>query len=292
MTPETAAVVLALLCAAAYGASDFIGGVVSRRSSAWPVAFVVQSASAASLLLAAPFVPSTAGANDLAWGVAAGLGSGVGVSFLFRGFAAGRMSVVAPLSGVGAAVLPVLTGLALGERFGLLVLLGLVVAIPGIWLVSAGEDAPGEPHPDSGPARQSPVDNGVLDGLLAGVGFAVTFIGLGQVSEGAGLWPLVATQLSSMMTVPLLALAFAVRVFPVPRSALRAWYAGPFSAAAGLAFYLATTQGLLSVAAVLASLYPAVTILLAVLLLRERIGRGQVVGLLLCGVCVTLVTAG
>lgn len=283
------ALLFALVCAAAYGTSDFIGGVVSRRTSAWPVAFVVQAASAVTLLVFAPWVASTAGPADLAWGVAAGLGSGVGVSFLFRGFAAGRMSVVAPLSGLGAAVLPALTGLALGERFGPLVLLGMLVAIPAIWLVSAGEDAPGEP---SGRAARSPVDNGVMDGLLAGVGFALTFIGLGQVSEGAGLWPLVGTQLSSTLTVPLLALLFGVKVFPLPRRALHAWYAGPFAALAGLAFYLATTQGLLSVAAVLASLYPAATILLAVVLLREHIGRGQVIGLVLCGICVALVTAG
>ncbi len=283
------ALLFALLCAASYGTSDFIGGVVSRRTSAWPVAFVVQASSAVTLLVFAPWVASTADLSDLAWGVAAGVGSGMGVSFLFRGFAAGRMSVVAPLSGVGAAVIPAATGVALGERFGILVMLGLVVALPGIWLVSAGEDAPGEPH---GAAPRSPVDNGVMDGLLAGVGFALTFIGLGQVSEGAGLWPLVTTQVSSAATVPLLALLLGVRVFPLPRGALRAWYAGPFSALAGLSFYLATTQGLLSVAAVLASLYPAMTIVLAIVLLRERIGRGQVLGLLLCGVCVALVTAG
>lgn len=283
--------VLALVCAAAYGTSDFIGGVVSRRTAAWPVAFVVQGASAVSLLLVAPWVTSAATGSDFAWAVAAGVGSGVGISFLFRGFAAGRMSVVAPLSGVGAAVLPVFFGVAIGERFGLLVLLGLVVAVPGIWLVSSGEDAPGEPH-DEARAPRSPVDNGVMDGLLAGVGFAGTFIGLSQVSEGAGLWPLALTQVTSTLTVPVLAVAFGVRVFPLARGALRAWYAGPFGAVAGLAFYLATSQGLLAVAAVLASLYPAMTILLAVVLLGERIGRAQVVGLLLCGTSIALVAAG
>lgn len=285
------ALLLALVCAAAYGTSDFIGGVVSRRTAAWPVAFVVQGASALSLLLVAPFVASTATGSDFAWAVVAGLGSGVGISFLFRGFAAGRMSVVAPLSGVGAAVLPVLFGVATGERFGLLVLLGLVVAVPGIWLVSSGEDAPGEPH-DGASAPRSSADNGVMDGLLAGVGFAGTFIGLSQVSEGAGLWPLLTTQTTSALVVPVLAAILGVRVFPLARGSLRAWYAGPFSAVAGLSFYLASSQGLLAVAAVLASLYPAVTILLAVVLLGERIGRSQVVGLLLCGGCIALVAAG
>lgn len=283
------ALLLALTAAAAYGTSDFVGGVVSRRTSAWGVAFVVQSTSALAFLVAAPWVASRADGVDLLWGVVAGVGSGVGISFLFRGFSAGRMSVVAPLSAVGAAVLPAVVGFALGERLTALVLVGLVVALPGIWLVSSGEDAPGEPH-GSGP--RSPVDRGVLDGCLAGVGFAVTFVAIDQVSAGAGLWPLLAMQSASAASVPVLALLLGARVFPLPRTAWQAWYGGPIGAVAGLTFYLATSMGLLTIAAVLASLYPAVTILLAVLLLGERIHRAQTLGLLLCAVCVGLVVAG
>ncbi len=280
---------LALLTAAAYGTSDFIGGVVSRRTSAWSVAFVVQASSALALLLAAPWFAAGVGATDISWGMLAGVGSGMGISFLFRGFSAGRMSVVAPLSAVAAAVLPAVAGFTLGERLGWLVLVGLLVAMPGIWLVSSGEDAPGEP---TGSRPRSPVDNGVLDGLLAGVGFALTFIGLDQISTGAGLWPLFTMQVASAVTVPVLALMLGARVFPLPRVAYRAWYAGPVGATAGVSFYLATSQGLLTVAAVLASLYPAVTILLAVALLREHIGHAQKLGLLMCAVCVALVAAG
>lgn len=283
------ALLLALASAVAYGSSDFVGGVVSRRTAAWAVAFVVQLTSAIAFLVTAPWVPSAATPSDMAWGVAAGVGSGVGISFLFRGFAAGRMSVVAPLSAVGSAVIPALTGFALGERLTALVMLGLLVALPGIWLVSRGEDAPGEP---SGSAPRSARDRGVLDGCLAGVGFAMTFIGLDQVAEGAGLWPLWAMQTASAASVPVLALLLGARVFPVPRAAWAAWYGGPIGSIGGLSFYLAASQGLLTVAAVLTSLYPAVTILLAVLLLHERIGRGQALGLLLCATCVGLVVAG
>lgn len=283
------AVLLALLSALAYGISDFVGGVVSRRTSAWAVAFVVQGASALAFLVAAPWVASSGSSTDMLWGLVAGVGSGVGISFLFRGFSAGRMSVVAPLSAVGAAVLPAAAGFVLGERLGTLELAGLVVAVPGIWLVSSGEDAPGERHGSTPP---SGVDRGVLDGCLAGVGFAVTFVALDQVAAGAGLWPLLTMQAASAASVPVLALLLGARVFPLPRAAWRAWYGGPVGAVAGLAFYLATSQGLLTVAAVLTSLYPAVTILLAVLLLKERIGRAQGVGLLLCAACVGLVVAG
>jgi drug/metabolite transporter (DMT)-like permease len=283
------ALLLALTTAAAYGTSDFVGGVVSRRTSAWGVAFVVQSTSALTFLLAAPWVASRATGPDLLWGVAAGVGAGTGISFLFRGFSAGRMSVVAPLSAVGAAVLPAVAGFVLGERLPPLVLVGLVVALPGIWLVSSGEDAPGEPH-GSGP--RSPADRGVLDGFLAGVGFAVTFVAIDQVSAGAGLWPLLVMQTVSAASVPALALLIGARVFPLPRTAWQAWYGGPIGAVAGLSFYLATSMGLLTIAAVLASLYPAVTILLAVVLLRERIHRAQSLGLLLCATCVGLVVVG
>ncbi len=125
------ALLLALISAFAYGTSDFVGGVVSRRTSAWAVAFVVQATSAVAFLVAAPFLRLAPPGTDLLWGAVAGLGSGVGISFLFRGFSAGRMSVVAPLSAVGAAVLPALAGFALGERIGTLVLVGLLVAHPG-----------------------------------------------------------------------------------------------------------------------------------------------------------------
>lgn len=280
-------VLLALGSAAAYGASDFVGGFVSRRTSAWAVAFVVQVCSAVAVLLAVPFFSGSPTTADLLWGVFSGVGSGVGIGFLFRGFSAGRMSVVAPLSAVGAAVIPVAVGLLTGERPGLLVVLGVLIALPGIWLVSVGEGAPGEPD-----AEGSPLDSGVLDGALAGVGFAGTFIGLGQLGDGAGLWPLVLAQTTSAVAVVVLAALLGATLWPIPRAAWRAWPGGPLGAAAMVLFALATASGLLTVAAVLTSLYPAVTILLAVLLLGERILRLQAVGLALCALCVGLVAAG
>jgi drug/metabolite transporter (DMT)-like permease len=282
-------VLLALASAAAYGASDFVGGFVSRRTPAWGVAFVVQLVSALAVLAAMVVVdrqaPST---HDVLWGLLGGVGSGVGISFLFRGFAAGRMSVVAPLSAVGAAVIPVVVGLLTGERPGLLVLAGVVVAVPGIWLVSAGETAPGE---DAGAAR-SLSDSGVLDGALAGLGFAVTFIGLGNLDPDPGLWPLVASQAMSAVTVIVLATLMGVRLFPVARAAWRAWPGGPLGSLALVLYRAATAAGLMTVAVVVTSLYPAMTILLAVLLLKEHITRLQTAGLVLCGLCVALVAGG
>lgn len=281
-------VLLALGSALAYGASDFVGGFVSRRTSAWGVAFVVQLCSAVAMLALVLLDPGAPSTHDLVWGVVSGVGSGVGISFLFRGFAAGRMSVVAPLSAVGAAVIPVAVGLATGERPGAVVLAGVAVALPGIWLVSVGESAPGE-HAE---APRSPADSGVLDGAMAGVGFAGTFVGLGQLHDDPGWWPLVTSQAMSALTVVVLATMMGARLFPLPRTAWQAWFGGPLGSAALVLFRAAASAGLLTVAVVITSLYPATTILLAVVLLKERITRLQGLGLTLCAVCVGLVAAG
>ncbi|GAA1942590.1 EamA family transporter [Nocardioides marmoribigeumensis] len=282
-------VLLALASAAAYGASDFVGGVVSRRTPAWGVAFAVQLTSALAVLGVALARPHGLTTPDLLWGLMGGVGSGVGIAFLFRGFAAGRMSVVAPLSAVGAAVVPVAVGLLTGERPGPLVLAGLAVAVPGIWLVSVGERAPGEVGAD---APRSASDSGILDGVLAGLGFSATFIGLGRLGDDPGLWPLVASQTMSAVTVVVLATALGSRLFPLDRAAWRAWPGGPLGSLALVLYQASTAAGLLTVAVVVTSLYPAMTILLAVLLLKEHISRPQTLGLILCGVCVALVAAG
>ena len=276
------AVVLALLSALAYGLSDFIGGLVSRRSSAWPVAVVVQLTSAVSTAVIALLVPGSPTGSDFAWSALAGVGSGAGVGFLFRGFSTGRMSVVAPLSAVGAALVPVVVGFALGERPGTLVTVAILAAFPGIWLVASGE---------SGPAAGAQRGSGLVDGVLAGLGFGVMFVALGQVPEEAGLWPLAVAQTASVAAVVVLATCLRTSWQP-SRDAWRAAPAGPLGAAAVLCFLLATQAGLLTVSSVLASLYPAATVLLAVAVLRERVHATQAVGLVLCGVTVTLVALG
>ena len=285
------AVVLALLSAVTFGLSDFIGGMVSRSVSAWSVAVVVQACSAVSTAVLALLVAGDPTSADFAWALLAGSGSGIGVGFLFRGLGTGRMSVVAPLSAVGAALVPVAIGFAAGERPGTLVSLAIVAAFPGIWLVASGEQPPEEvpgATTTPGPARTS---SGVLDGVLAGLGFGVMFAALGQVPDGAGLWPLTVTQVVSTLAAAGLATALKAPWWPT-RAAWRAAPAGPLSAAAVLCFQLATQSGLLTVSSVLASLYPAATVLLAMGLLKERVHARQAVGLVLCGATVTLVALG
>lgn len=281
-------VLLALAAALAYGSSDFIGGLVSRRGSAWSVAVVVQLSSAVVATVAALVLGGAPSAADLAWAVLGGVGSGVGVGFLFRGLGSGRMAVVAPVSAVGAALLPVAVGILLTGWPPLAVVLAVATGIPGIWLVSRVADvsSPGDA------SRAGTRGSGLTDGLLAGVGFGVLFAALDQVSDGAGLWATATTQAASTVTAAALAVATRSVWWPLPRTIWAAAWAGPLSTVALLCFLLATQQGSLTVAALLSSLYPATTIVLAVVVLRERIHRAQLVGLLLCGVTVGLVAVG
>jgi len=273
-------VVLALGSALAYGLSDFIGGFASRRASPWAVAVVGQASSAVCVLVAALLLGGSAVPADWAWAALAGVGSGAGAGFLYRGLSAGRMGVVAPVSAVGAALLPVLVGVAIGERPSLLTWHGVACAFPAIWLVSRSDQ----------PATVRGGD-GLVDGVLAGAGFGVLFAALDQVHAEAGFGPLVLTQAVAVVSTAVLAASLSAGWTP-GRSSLPAVWAGVLSALANVLFLLATQTGLLAVAAVLTSLYPALTVLLAALVLREAIGRVQSVGLLLALTAVTLVAAG
>lgn len=275
------AVVLSLISALAYGVSDFLGGLFAKRSGPWQVAVVGQSSSTVCTLVVAGWVGGTVVSGDWAWGAVGGAGSGLGTAFLYRGLSSGRMSVVAPLSAIVCALLPVAVGLLSGERPSALALAGVVVAFPAIALVSRVVES----DPDAAHAHRG----GVLDGLLAGVGFGLMFAALGQVHEEAALWPLALAQATSALTVVLLAVALRQPWVPRDRTAWRAVVMGPLGATATGAFLLATHEGLLTVVSVISSLYPATTVLLATLVLRERIERWQGFGLVLAAAAVTLV---
>jgi drug/metabolite transporter (DMT)-like permease len=203
----------------------------------------------------------------------------LGTAFLYRGLAAGRMGVVAPVSGVGSAVVPVLVGVvAGGERPAALVWLGIVLALPAIYLVARTTGGGGSA--------------GVLDGALAGIGFGASFAAIAQVPAGSGLWPLAVNQL--VAAVLLIGGATLARSawLPRERQAAYAVVAGVLAAAALGVFLAATRHGYLTVTSVIAALYPAATVLLAATVLRERIHRAQAVGLGLCAVAVALVAGG
>ena len=278
----TAGLVLALAAAVGYGASDFVGGLASRRSSSWPIVVSGQGAGALLMLAWAIVQPGRPEVAHFAWAALAGLGGGVGGIFLYRGLARGKMGVVAPVSGIGAAILPVIVAVARGERPSTLVWLGVVVALPGIWLVSQ------EAGSDSGSRQRG----AMLDGALAGVGFGLLFIALGQIPHSAGTLPLAANQ--AVGAALAVAVAISQREQWLPGREARRWgaAAGLLGVLASMAFLVAGQTANLTLAAVLASLYPAVTVVLAALVLHERVRPGQRLGLLVCTAAVGLVAAG
>ena len=272
------AVLWSLFGALAYGISDFIGAVAARKVSAWPVALM----SALGLLLASAAMtavsPGHPTASAVAWGAFAGVGGGIGTAFLYRGLAAGRMGVVAPTSAVCAAALPVLTSTLTGEHPPFLAWVGIVAALPGIWMVSQEE----------GTSLGGP---GLGDGFVAGIGFGISFIGLGHVPESAGWSPLIVMGAVSCASIIGMATVMGEPMLSREPMALAGLGGGVLATAAMAAFIIATSRGLVSIASVLVSLYPAFTILLAVKLLHEPIHRIQRAGLALCAVAVALVAA-
>jgi drug/metabolite transporter (DMT)-like permease len=273
--------VLALTAALAYGASDFVGGTGSRQHSPWGVVLVGQVCGAGLMIACGLLAPADPRAADFAWALLAGAGSATGSIFLYRGLARGQMGLVAPVSAVGAAVLPVLVGVTLGERPAWLAWLGVLVALPGIWLVSRGSVA-------SAAGRQG----ALVDGAAAGAGFGVLFIALGQVSSDAGFAPLAANQLVGAAVTVVVAAALGQEWRPRPGVLPWGGASGALGAAGTLTFLLATHATDLGVAAVLTSLYPVVTVLLASVALGERLGGGQRLGIGICTLAVATLAIG
>jgi drug/metabolite transporter (DMT)-like permease len=275
-------ILLSLFAAVSYGLSDFNGGIFSRRAGAWAVSLVAQLGGTAAVLVVALVDGGSPTSADLGWALVAGVANGFGTAFLYRGLASGRMGVVAPVSGVGAVVVPVVVGLASGERPGALVWIGVVLALPAIWLVSR--------EPVEGPTAGS--GSGLTDGVLAGIGFGTLFAALAQIQEEAGFLPLALNQLVAGAAIIVVAVVLRERWVPRNRYALGGLVSGVLGALATGLFQVATQHGYLAVAAVITSLYPAFTVLLAATVLREHVHRTQAYGLALCAGAVALVAAG
>ncbi len=267
-------ILLALASAVAYGTSDFIGGVGARRCSPWLILLAGQIAGTIALLAAGLILGGAPTAADFGWGVLAGVGSAAGGLFLYRGLARGRMGLVAPLSAVGAAALPVIAGVVLGERPGLLVWAGIAIALPGIWLVSR--------ETGTGTGRPQRSWGALGDGALAGAGFGLLFVCLAQIGPEAGLLPLAANQATGAVLAGIGVAAVRPRGHSMRTAVGWGTAAGLTGAAGTVAFLLSSGTTSLAVAAVLTSLYPAVTVLLAAGVLRERLSAPQGAGIGIC----------
>jgi drug/metabolite transporter (DMT)-like permease len=298
------AVLLALAAAIGYGTSDFAAGLASRDVSVIGVTLAGSAISAAIVATALPFAASPGPrAAALAWRFGAGLGGTLGALALYLGFRYAAFSVAGPLSAVGSAGFSVLAGLLYGERPTALALAGIVLALPAIVAVSVGA-GDGSATGRAGAAR------GVVLGLVAGACFALLFVGLDRAGSGSGLWPVgaaAAGEVAAALTAAIVAAIAAGRTastaeggsrlargfrLPAGRARLLAVISGAAAATGIISFFFATQQGLLAVTSVLASLYPAVTIVLARTILGERLTALRLGGLALAGVCVSLIAVG
>lgn len=266
-----------------FGVADYAGGLLSRRANAGAIALAVQVGGTAVMVVGAPMVPAPGlGLYDIGWGALSGVGTAVGVMFLYRGLTRGDMSVVVPVSTVGSVVLPVLVGLTLlGERPSMLSWLGIAVAVPTIGLISGASGRTDSAH---GAA--------VLDGLISSVGFALQYIALAQAGTGAGLWPVTAGRLASVLTMLVLAVVTATRLKTRGRLAVPALANGVVAASGLVLYLLATRQEIMAVAVVLSSLYPTIPVLLGIAVLDERPTRRQMAGLIGAAATIALLVAG
>jgi len=293
------AVLLGLASALVYGAADFLGGMQARRSGALAVVVWSQLAGLALLLAALPLLsPSPPQPGDLGWGALGGLGGGAGVALLYRGLSVGRMSVVAPVTAAGAAVIPVLVGVGFGERPSPPALVGVALALAAIVGVSSGTQA--EPStaratpmtPTSrDPARQWWRRPGLAEAVGAGLGFALFFVCLDRASADAGLWPLLGAR-TSVLVAWLAAVTSRAPLRPAPGTYRNVAAVGAVDMLANLLYLLAAREGLLSLVAVLVSLYPVSTVVLARIVLGERLTRGQLASLGAAAGGVVLLAAG
>ena len=266
---------LAVISSITYGAADFCGGLATKRGT--PLLAVVVFSQLTGLVLvmiALPFLPRAAPtAIDFAWGAAAGLAGGIGVALLYRALAVGVMSVVAPVTAVCAVIVPLLVGLLLGERPTLLAMIGVALAVLAIVLVSQS----GEKH----------AATGVLTAIGSGVIIGFFLVFLARSGPSAGLWPLIAARVVSVSF-------FAVpnRAVPSRKSLPLIIGGGALDMLANILYVLAVRQGLMSIVAALTSLYPTSTIILARIVLRERLRAVQMAGVACAGLAIVLIVTG
>ena len=279
-------VLIATLCGLIWGVGDFAGGKAAQRAASLPVAWGSKliGLPLLGLYLLLTYEPPQLG--PVAWGAMAGAAGMGGLGLFYRALAAGAMAVVAPVTAVTSAAIPVMVGLLLREPATGLRLLGIGCALAAIALISLVPRRPGEP------ARVT----GMMLGLsfAAGVAFALYFLLIrqaGRVADGpVGLWPVVASQASALIFGGLVILLR--RPGPWPQGGTIGWMvvAGPFDMTSNALFLVASRTGDLSVVAPLASLYPVTTVILALVVDRERLRAVQVLGLALAVMALLLVS--
>ncbi len=276
-----------LTAALAWGAGDFAGGLASRRSNVFGVAVGAELTGLVALIVILPlYGEAFPGWPNFLLAAVAGMGGGFALVLFYRALAEGQMSIAAPLSAVLAAIIPVLMGMVIEGWPGLATLLGLCLAVAAIALISFGEA--GETGNRSLLRRASVAQLRLP--VIAGTVFGLYFVLLHQASQEQILWPLIATRLASVIFLSAIAMQGGKAWLPGRTAWPLVALCGLLDTSANVLYVLAGQMGRLDVAAVVSSLYPGMTVALAWLILRERLSRGQMSGILLALAAIVLIT--
>lgn len=284
MNRTLATVIFGLAASLCWGSGDFNGGLASRRASAssvvvagYTVGFVLM------VVLALIWHEPNPSLQDLLWGGIGGIAGVVGLMAFYSALSIGKMGIVAPVSAVLTAAIPVFFSAFTSGLPSLLQIGGFLLALIAIGLISRSEAGQDVERP-KGPPK------GIGLALLAGCGFGCFFVLISRVSPGATFWPLAVARLTSVLFMLIIMLFRRQKVVPAMTVAPLIGLAGILDAIGNAFFVLAAHSGRLDIAAMLSSLYPAATVLLAALILRERVTRIQGVGIVIALIAVPMIS--
>lgn len=271
---------LALASSVVFGAADFTGGLATKRSPAVSVVVATYVTGLSVALVAVPFFGEGAPeVEHLLWGAGAGIAGGLGLVVLFHALATTRMNVAAPAAALFGAIAPIAFGILIGERPSPVAWAGIAVALPAVGLLGAG---------NVDDVARSTARRAIVLALVTGVGFGLFGIMISRTPAEAGMWPLVAARVGSVIVISGIAVGTHRPLWPHGAWRL-ALLSGAIDMVANILFLLAVRETLLTLVVVITSLYPASTIVLARFVVGERLTRHQMAGLVMGTVGVVLI---
>lgn len=279
-----ASVVFGLLAAVFYGAADFCGGFASRRSAVFGVTILSQLAGLIALFAILAFTHWRLTPSDLMYGALAGLCAGAGLALFYHALAIGRMGIVSPITAVLAAAVPVIASIVRGEHLRLEQGIGMALALAAVVLISASFE-----EGESG--KREIATEGLREALVAGVVIGGFILFLSRASPGSGVAVLLPARAASVLVLLAIAATARAQIRPSGGMLPLIIVCGVLDMTANAFFVLSARAGYISIASVLTGLYPASTVFLAWILLRERLQRSQWCGVALALAGVALIAA-
>ena len=274
-------ILFALSASLSWGAGDFCGGLAARKINQFQVLLLATASSVLLLVLFAVIgAESLPTIQNIIIAVIAGISGALGLAALYRGLSLGNTAMVAPVAGVIGAIIPTLAGIAVEGLPGFVTITGFVLAIAGIWLLSRPKDGGSHLAAD-----------GLGLAVLAGIGFGGFLALIAQIKGEQVFTPLVFSKIASLL-IAILLIRISRQSLPKPGASPAALLSGLLDAGGNILYLFATQNTRLDIAALLSSLYPAATVLLSSLLLKEKISPEQWFGVGACVVAIMLITTG